>query len=128
MNPQDATYEEFIESVVECAEQVAEQHGFDVETTVEKGEVSIVAMRGELEEGKPVEMSTVISADLARNVDTVVDQIGMNEDVEPPGPESIRPRLAFGGERGDDGGTLQKAPSTLRTAEEIEHRCNRLSE
>lgn len=137
MNPDDQTYQEFVESVVECVEEVAEQHGIEAEVTTEEGEIAIVSVRGELEEGKPVELSTAISSDLKQNLVPIAEQVGVNEKVDFPEAEAIRPKLTTGGRVGDDGGPFEESLETervvraakpLRTAEEIEHECDRLSE
>lgn len=137
MNPDDPTYQEFVESVVECVEQVAQQYGIEADVTTEEGEISIVAVRGELEEGKPVELSTAISADLKQNLIPIADHLGVNEEVNLPEDEAIRPKLTTGGRVGDDGGPAEESLETeptvqvakpLRTVEEIERECNRLTE
>lgn len=152
MNPEDSTYMEFVEAVEECVRELADEHGIEADVTVEEGEISIVSLTGETEDGKPIEMSTAVSADLAENLHAITDQIGVNDAVDLPAGDAVLPRLSTEGRNGlqadfgDRPGAdhhqqpefedrieqrqEQTVPNTrpLRSKEEIAHECDRLEE
>lgn len=141
MNPKDDTYREFVDSVEKCVRELAEQHGIDVEVVVEKGEVTLVSFRGELDEGKPIQLTTIASADLARNLRRVSDQVGVNEAIDLHGRDPVPSGFSTEGKGGalaDAGAELEQdelpdlshrhVERVIRSKEEIAHECERLSE
>lgn len=139
MNPNDEAYSEFVDSVEQCVQDVAEQHDIDTDVTVEKGGVTTVSISGEFAEGKPIHLTTAITADIERAIGSF-EGFGANPEVDLPGREAVRPRLSTRGGTGprNDAGVqteveevedqLERGPvGPLRSKEELAQECERMS-